>query len=158
MSRVRGLALLSLLTIGLFALVGCSSSDDDADASATSEGTAAATAEGGADETALAYRLADFEIVGPAIVAAGNVRFDVTNAGSQLHEFVIVRSDAAPDALPIVDALVPEDQLDLVGEIEEFAAGEERSSSFNLTPGTYLLICNIAGQYQLGMVAQLGVE
>jgi len=160
MTRFRRLGLLALLTIGVFALVACGgdddSDDDGGDASATT--AASATEASGSDETTLAFTLADFEITGPATVAAGSVRIDATNEGTQAHELVIIRSDAAPDELPVVDAVVPEDEVDFVGEIEEFPGGEERSSTFTLEAGNYLLICNIAGHYQLGMVSALTVE
>jgi hypothetical protein len=82
------------------------------------------------------------------------------------HELVIVRSDLAPDQLPVVDGRVPEDQVDFIGEIEAFAPGTQAADTFNLTPGNYVLLCNIAevegGQleshYQLGMSTRLVVE
>lgn len=157
MSPFRKLTLLSLLAIGALALVACGGSDDnDDDASPTME--ASATESSGSDEATIAFTLADFEITGPATVAAGNVRIDATNDSTQAHELVIIRSEAAADELPVVDAVVPEDEVDFVGEIEEFPGGEERSSTFALEPGRYLLICNIAGHYQLGMVSELTVE
>ena len=56
--------------------------------------------------------------------------------------------------------------MDLIGEIEEFAPGTQAADTFDLTPGNYVLICNIAemengeleSHYQLGMRAQLMVE
>ena len=157
MNVIRRLSLLALLAIGALALVACGGDDDDdGDASATTE--ASATEEMGSDEETLDFTLVDFEVNGPDSVNAGTIRFDAKNDGTQPHELVIVRSDAEPDALPVVTGLVPEEELDIIGEIEEFPAGEERSSTFTLDAGRYLLICNIPTHYQLGMVSVLTVE
>lgn len=100
-------------------------------------------------------------------VPAGQVYFLANNLGpDDPHELVIIRTDLPPDQLPVVDGRVPEDQVDLVGEIEEFPPGTQAAATFELTPGNYVLICNIAemenGQleshYQMGMHARLVVE
>ncbi len=93
-------------------------------------------------------------------VEAGSIYFLTTNSGpDDAHELVIVKTDLAPDQLPVVDGLVPEDQVDIIGEIEPFEPGTAASGVFNLQPGNYVLICNIAeiengsleSHYQLGM-------
>lgn len=93
-------------------------------------------------------------------VAAGSVTFTATNDGAENHELVVIRTDLAPDALPVVEGKVDEDQVDVIGEIEEFAPGQTESATFDLEPGNYVLICNIAeveedgeieSHYQLGM-------
>ena len=158
MTAIHRLSLLALLAIGATALAACGGgdADDEGDASPTAE--ASVTEDSHSDEATVAFTLADFEITGPATVAAGSVRIDATNEGAQAHELVIVRSDAATDALPVVDAVVPEDEVDLIGEIEKIPGGEERSSTFVLEAGRYLVICNIPAHYQLGMVSELTVE
>ena len=56
-------------------------------------------------------------------VEAGDIYFLVDNLGPEHpHELVVIRTDLAPDALPTIhDGSVPEDDIELVGEIEEFA-------------------------------------
>ncbi|ADU50615.1 hypothetical protein Tmar_0494 [Thermaerobacter marianensis DSM 12885] len=104
--------------------------------------------------------------VEPAQVKAGRVYFLVTNAGPERpHELVIVRSDAEPEQLPVADGRVREDQVEMVGEVEAFAAGTRASGLFDLEPGRYLLICNIVegegdqatSHFAEGMVAELTV-
>lgn len=105
--------------------------------------------------------------VEPAQVKAGPVYFLVTNRGPDYpHELVLIRSDEDPEQLPVVEGRVPEDQVDMVGEVEAFAAGTQASGVFNLEPGRYILICNIVeggagGQpishFEEGMVATLTV-
>ena len=100
-------------------------------------------------------------------VAAGEIYFLVDNLGPEHpHELVIIRSDLAADALPTIhDGSVPEDAVDLIGEIEEFTPASSASGLFDLTPGTYLLICNIVettgnleSHYAEGMRVAFAVE
>lgn len=100
-------------------------------------------------------------------VKAGKVYFLVENAGpDDPHEFVIIRSDEAPDALPATDGKVPEDKVDFVDEIGPYLPASKASIAVDLTPGTYVLICNIAeveggeleSHYELGMHTAFTVE
>jgi uncharacterized cupredoxin-like copper-binding protein len=100
-------------------------------------------------------------------VPAGDVYFLVENDGPEdAHEFVVIKTDLAADALPVEDGRVPEDDVDLLGEIEPFAVGSTGSLSLDLEPGSYVLICNIAHEehgeleshYELGMRTTLTVE
>jgi uncharacterized cupredoxin-like copper-binding protein len=145
------LASIAVLAAGL--LLACSSSDDEATATATSaDGTATASSGSEGDQTDVAATLADFTItLDTDTAAAGQVHFSAKNDGPSPHELVIIRSDAAPDGLEVTDGVVDEESVDFVGEIEEFPAGEDRTAAFNLDAGKYILICNIAGHYQLGM-------
>jgi uncharacterized cupredoxin-like copper-binding protein len=100
-------------------------------------------------------------------VAAGKIYFLVENAGpADPHEFVVIRSDLPPDQLPVTDGKVPEDEVELLDEIEPFAPDSQASLVLDLEPGNYVLICNIAeeeeGQleshYGEGMRTSLTVE
>jgi hypothetical protein len=79
-------------------------------------------------------------------VPAGRIAFVASNAGAEPHELVIVRAENAA-ALPVEqDGSMAEEQLrpgQLVGEIEEFPAGEDCTGVFELEPGDYVLLCNI---------------
>ena len=100
--------------------------------------------------------------VSPATVKAGQVYFLADNQGPLApHEVVVIKSRAAPDSLTAVEGVVPEQTVNVIGEIEGFAPDTKASGVFNLTSGTYVLICNIVeikeGQveshYLLGMHA-----
>lgn len=143
--------------IGLSAvLFACSS--DDSGSSPTASATAAATSESMAD-TAVEATLTDFAFTLSADSApAGLVTFTAKNEGATPHELVVIKSDLAPDALPVTGGLVDESAVDFIGEIEEFPAGESQTAAFELEAGKYVLICNVAGHYQLGMHAAFTVE
>jgi uncharacterized cupredoxin-like copper-binding protein len=99
---------------------------------------------------------------------AGPTYFLVTNTGEDAHEFVVIRTDLPPHGLTVVDGEVPEDEVDLVGEIEGVGAGSQASLLLDLDPGSYVFICNIAEEepgeaeveshYQLGMATAFTVE
>ncbi len=91
--------------------------------------------------------------------SAGASTFEVHNVGETVHELVIIRTDTDPASLPLDGTKVDEEAAgDLIGEVEEFAAGEVEIGDFNLAAGTYALICNIPAHYDQGMYAQLIVE
>lgn len=100
-------------------------------------------------------------------VEAGKIYFLVENVGpDDPHEFVIIRTDTAPGDLPTADGRVPEDEIDLIDEIEPYAPGTTASITVTLEPGSYVFICNIAeiedgeleSHYELGMYTAFTVE
>ena len=101
-------------------------------------------------------------------VPAGKITFNVTNDGpDDPHEFVIIRiGDTAIADIPVVDGMVPEDEVDFVAEVEEIDVGESGTLEIELTVGRYLLLCNIVEEeddgteshYELGMRALLTVN
>jgi uncharacterized cupredoxin-like copper-binding protein len=122
-----------------------------------------------ADATIVNVALKEFSITPEqSTVTAGPVYFHAANEGAEAHEMVVIRTDLAPDELPVDDdGRVPEDQVSIVGEIEPFAAGSDASITLDLQPGHYVLICNILekeesgkleSHYQEGMRTALTVE
>ncbi len=123
------------LVVGLVSIVvpACSSgSDADVDVTAT-----------------------DFELaVDPTSAAAGELTISIQNDAGQTHEFVIFKSDLAPDALPTnEDGDVDEEGegVELVDEAEDIAAGSEAELTVTLDAGNYVFICNLPGHYRQGM-------
>ena len=116
----------------------------------------AAPAETG-ETPALYLELSDFKIVSDhATVPAGHVVFGIRNRASMLHEVKIIKTDLAPDALPIDQAKAKEDGK--VAELLNIASGVSRKLVADLAPGKYVIICNVAGHYQLGMRVALEVN
>ena len=101
---------------------------------------------------------------------AGEVTFNVGNVGPEdAHEFVIFRTDLAPDALPTApDGSVDEEGegVELIDEIEDIAVGDTPTLTVSLDAGSYVLICNIVEDegdetivhYQQGMWTGFTVE
>jgi uncharacterized cupredoxin-like copper-binding protein len=94
-------------------------------------------------------------------VAAGRVTFEAKNVGTIPHELVVLKTALPADALVVEESVVNEDASgELIGEIEEdeLAAGQSSSTSFDLTPGKYVLFCNIPAHYQSGMFVAFEVK
>lgn len=100
-------------------------------------------------------------------IKAGETYFLADNVGpDDAHELAVIRTDLAPDELPVEDGLVPEDEVDIVGEIEPFSPDSQASMVLDLEPGNYVLICNIAevedgeleSHYEEGMFTAFSVE
>lgn len=93
-------------------------------------------------------------------VKAGSVSFEVTNwSRSVLHEMLVVAVDSPTTALPYdYTALkIPEEQVKVLGEASDLQPNITRTVDLTLTPGSYLLICNVPGHYASGMVAAITV-
>ncbi len=95
-----------------------------------------------------------------ASIAAGPVRFDVTNwSKSMLHEMLVVAVDegAAPLPYDYATGRVVEDQVHVLGETKELPPNASAALDLELPAGTYLLICNLPGHYAAGMATPLAV-
>jgi uncharacterized cupredoxin-like copper-binding protein len=102
--------------------------------------------------------LKDFSLAAtPGTFAPGPISFGIDNDGPSVHEFVVLRSEDAPDALPVENGLIPEDQIDLVDEVEDIAPGTNASLDVNLDAGDYVLVCNLPAHYEQGMFAAFTV-
>jgi uncharacterized cupredoxin-like copper-binding protein len=92
-------------------------------------------------------------------LAAGKVSFDVTDTGKGEHEMGLYKTDKDPASLPVSKGKVDETAIgQKIGELEGFKSGDEKSGSFDLKPGTYILICNLTNHYNKGMVSQVQVK
>lgn len=144
-------ALVVAMSAGL-ALAGCSSSGSGAKTTPTA-GTTAPAATKTAVKATVAVTLKEFSVT-PAqtSVAAGEITFAVQNAGAIPHEFVVVKSDLAPDALPQVNQKVVDvAKVQVVAETEPFDSGKKQELTAELQPGRYVLLCNVASHYISGM-------
>jgi len=100
----------------------------------------------------------------------GTVIFHVTNSGEDIHEFLVIRTDRAPNALPTeADGSYQENGAgtQLLEEIEEIPPGSSRDLTIDLSEGSHVLICNmvmtepdgtVEVHYQLGMRTAFRVD
>jgi hypothetical protein len=103
--------------------------------------------------SAIAVSERDFAIVAPRSLPAGEVVLRVQNRGPDAHELLIVR--AASGDLPMrSDGLtVAEESLAHreIGVLEPAEANAVRDLRVRLTPGRYVLFCNMSGHFIGGM-------
>jgi uncharacterized cupredoxin-like copper-binding protein len=128
-------------------------------AACASSSSSTSSSAGGSDAGGVSATEKDFEIdLGSSTGSAGSVTFNISNEGPSTHEFVIVQTDDAPDALPTKDGAVDEDKLTVVDEQEDIAPSTTATLTTDLEAGSYVIICNIPGHYELGMHAGFTVS
>jgi uncharacterized cupredoxin-like copper-binding protein len=105
----------------------------------------------------VAVHMQDYRVIlSVATVKAGTVRFGVKNEGGMEHSFDLIKTDLPFDQLPTADAQAKEDGL--VKQVKSLPVGKVSVVSADLVAGKYVIICNVAGHYQLGMRAALTVQ
>jgi uncharacterized cupredoxin-like copper-binding protein len=145
MDRLIKRTTMVVAAVALAGGVACSSSS-----SSSSSGSSA----GGVSATEK-----DFSItLSSSTGTAGPVTFNISNEGPSTHEFVVIKTDDAPDALPVKNGTVDEDGLTIVDENEDIAPGTTAELPVDLEAGSYVIICNVSGHYEAGMHAGFTVS
>lgn len=94
-------------------------------------------------------------------VPAGEVTFDMKNVGDEVHELIVIKSDMDTAALPAGAGRGVVDEAaigEYVGGWEDVQPGAGASGTVTLTPGRYILLCNLTDHYARGMVSTLQVD
>ena len=106
----------------------------------------------------VAVHMQDYKVIlSVPTVKAGTVRFGIKNEGTMEHSFELIRTDVPFDQLPTTgDAKAKEDGL--IKQVKSLPVGKVSVVSADLAAGKYVIICNVAGHYQLGMRAALTVQ
>ena len=95
-----------------------------------------------------------------ATIKAGETTFMVHNdAMSEEHEMVLVKLKSPDQKIEVVAGKdrIDEKKLKSMGEVSDLKPGADGQLKAKLTPGSYVLLCNIKGHYQAGMHAGLTV-
>ncbi len=110
-------------------------------------------------EVQLVVELTDYKVT-PNVgsLRGGETKIGVRNRGSQPHDLVVLRTDLAPDKLPYDAAKAKAEEPGLVARTKELRPGGTAALTVTVEPGRYVLICNLAGHYGLGMRTALTVE
>ena len=138
-----------LLALGALVVAGLSWSR-----STDTKNALAKVQEGGVTPSATAVTLQEYTMTPhAAVLKAGKVTLDVHNVGSVTHELVLVKEPSI-SALPIVQAAtadravgdvneeaIPESAK--MGETGDVKPGKTVVKTFELSPGTYVMFCNV---------------
>ena len=113
--------------------------------------------------TPVDVELDDFRVLpDTSVVPAGTVSFRILNKGPTTHEVIVVRTDRASDKLPLQrDGLTVDEEgegIELLEEVEGLDIDDRRTLVLDLTPGNYVLYCNLEGHYLGGMHEALTVR
>lgn len=152
---VREVLLLAAVGVSALALA-CSGGGGTKETAATpasgAKASSPAASSGGAGG-ALSVELADFTLKATAASAkAGKVEFTAKNGGTTPHELVVLKTDVDAGALQKnASGIVDETKYTVSGKTKEVAAGASEKLDLTLTAGKYVLLCNVAGHYDLGM-------
>ena len=106
----------------------------------------------------VAVHMQDYKVILSVPTAkAGTVKFGIKNEGGMEHSFELIKTDLPFDKLPTTaDAKAKEDGL--VKQVKSLAVGKVEVVTADLAAGNYVIICNVAGHYQLGMRAAFTVN
>jgi uncharacterized cupredoxin-like copper-binding protein len=106
----------------------------------------AACGGGGSDGATVGVELREYEITPNKVsVPAGEVTFEVRNAGAFVHEMQVVQTDVPADQLPArADGRFDEAAADakILGEASNVQAGATAKLTVRMKAGKYLLLCN----------------
>lgn len=180
MVRYRVVSLAAVLAIAAAAGAGCSSSSKTSStSSSTAAGGGLTVTTGAAAGTTVDVTAGDTKgtdgpmtlVPSVSTVKAGDVTFTLKNAGTIEHELIVLKTSLSFDKIPVVDCNDPPvpcatgaDKIDegpSVGESGDPNPKPGESKTFTikgLAPGSYVLVCNIAKHYQLGMRAAFTVS
>jgi uncharacterized cupredoxin-like copper-binding protein len=127
----------------------------------------------GSSGTTVTATLKEWEIkLSSTEFASGDMTFNFTNNGDKEHEFLVRKTDLAPDALPIVASGDDKDRVDEesselteVGNPSEIAVIPPGTTGLSLRltlePGHYVVFCNLHVEdllhYQKGMHTEFTV-
>ncbi len=125
-------------------------------ASPTTTTTKAAAPEAAPSSSTVAVALTEMKVTPvPPSSPAGQVTFNVKNAGALPHEMVVLKTKKPADQLG-TGSTVPE--TGKVGETGDMPAKSSKTLKLKLAAGHYALICNVPGHYAAGMYADFNVK
>lgn len=111
----------------------------------------------GATEVAVTESVFNITLT-PDHVPAGKITFVVTNPSLMRHEFLVIKTDKAPDQLPTLpNGRVDEEAVNILNTIEDVPPHGSGNLTLDLAAGSYVLICNLPAHYGQGMRAGLTV-
>ena len=166
MARYRSGSLTAAFALAVVLMAGCGSSSKSSSNTTAGGGVTVPTGSSGSTVQVVVGDTKGLDgpmtmTVTPGSVAAGDVTFTVKNTGTIDHEVVVLKTDTAYDKLE-VGKTEPDkvDESASVGETGDPALkpGETRSFTVKaMNAGKYVLVCNIAKHYAMGMRAPFTV-
>ncbi len=94
-----------------------------------------------------------------ATVPAGRVTFVVHDTGKLAHQFLVLRTNRPAGSLPMTGTQVDVKAAGtLVGEIRSIEPGHAATATLDLSPGRYVLFCNLPAHYHAGQHAAFRVS
>ena len=146
-----------LFIVGSLAVIACGGGGNGDDGNGSSGGATVAVS---MDDVGGTYTMD----ASPSSIPAGSITFDVSNVGLIAHEFMVVKLNDAGMAADLTDLPTTAGEISetgtmvdgvgtILGDLREVDLPADSSDSITLTleAGEYMLLCNVATHYQLGM-------
>ena len=160
----------AMLAAASLAVAGCGDDDSAADTSTPAAATTApdtsdtvattpaTTAPATATKVAVVLgKPKELSLVAvPAEIPAGPTTFVVANKGEQLHEMVVVPSDAGAAGIRNADGTANEEGS--LGEVADVEPGGGGQLTVTMPAGKYVLLCAIPGHFEGGMYQNFVVK
>ena len=146
-------SMLSGIAVAGLAVAGCGGDDESTSSSAstpatTTPSTQTTAAPATKPSARIATALAEYTVTAtPPVGKAGLVTFQATNGGQLAHELVVIKTPKRADALLKGSEA---DESGAVGEIGDLPPGATKTLKVKMTPGHYVLLCNLPGHYSAG--------
>jgi len=155
---------LALVATAAIAFTGCGGSDSTSSSATEAETSEANAGSAGGGGSTAEIKMGDyFFSPAEASLEAGPTTIEAPNEGSVEHELVVFKTNIDPAELPTeANGDVDEEKLDEIaeeeGEVADVEAGQAKSEKFKLSPGTYVMFCNLPGHYAQGMYGTITVK
>jgi uncharacterized cupredoxin-like copper-binding protein len=91
-------------------------------------------------------------------VRAGTVTLIARNAGSTIHDLVLLKTDVAVDKLPVDGQTQKAKEDGRIDAVTQISPGKSSNLRIELPAGAYVVLCNVPTHYQLGMRSALTVR
>ncbi|MDQ2935328.1 MAG: hypothetical protein M3R49_10215, partial [Chloroflexota bacterium] len=109
---------------GLVGLMVVATACSAASPSASTPTASPSASTASASTNAIAATLKEYSIeLSAATAAPGSVTFTVTNSGTMVHEFVVLKTDELAAKLPLTNGVVTEAKYTKMGEVADLAPG-----------------------------------
>ena len=114
---------------------------------------------GGAGGVAVTVVMDEWSVE-PAVASApaGEVTFNAVNRGGLAHDLWVIRTDLDAGALDVESGFAVVADGEVAARSGDVTAGAAERLTATLEAGRYVLICNIAGHYELGMRVSFAVR
>jgi len=173
--RTSSLVRFLCLAVAAIALAACSGggSGDKTPTAGTEGSPGAGTATGAPEATAVPTAAAfsgtvnisqsEFKIqADPKASPDQDISFILRNEGTIPHQFIVIKTDLAPDKLPTQGSPsqvnLSDSHLTVIYQYPAYPAGQANLLHLSLKPGHYVFICNLPGHYEQGMRTDFSVS
>jgi len=104
--------------------------------------------------------LYEYKVIAPVSLKAGKSTFTITNFGTMPHELLVFKSALAPAKYPTDasgDIIEDGPGVTLLSDGDNIDPTKAQVRTIDLTPGTYVFVCNIPGHFKQGMFTTVTV-